>query len=106
MSDRFILAVDQGTTNTKAIAIDETGSVLARAARPVAISFPQPAWVEQSPEAIWDSVRVAAGECLRAVHPRRPEAIGISNQRETVLLWHRLTGEPLGPAVIWQCRRT
>jgi glycerol kinase len=106
MPERFILAVDQGTTNTKAIAIDETGSVLARAARPVATSFPQPAWVEQSPEAIWDSVRAAAGECLRALHPRRPEAIGISNQRETVLLWNRLTGEPLGPAVIWQCRRT
>ena len=106
MGEQFILAVDQGTTNTKAILVDETGSVLARSSRPVAISFPQSAWVEQSPEAIWESVRATATEALRAVYPRRPEAIGISNQRETILLWNRNTGEPLGPAVIWQCRRT
>jgi glycerol kinase len=106
MGEQFILAIDQGTTNTKAILGDETGSVLARSSRPVAISFPQSAWVEQSPEEIWESVRVTATEALHAVYPKRPKAIGVSNQRETILLWDRKTGEPLGPAVIWQCRRT
>ncbi|MCB0085335.1 MAG: glycerol kinase, partial [Caldilineaceae bacterium] len=103
MAPQTILAIDQGTTNTKAILVDETGKVLARAARPLAVSYPQPAWVEQDPRALWQSVLDAVGECLAG--QSTPVAIGVSNQRESVVLWERATGEPLGPVVVWQCQR-
>lgn len=105
MSDACILAIDQGTTNTKAILVDAAGAIVAQAARPLAVSYPRPAWVEQDPLAIWRSVQAAAAECL-ARGGRHPAAIGISNQRETVLLWERASGRPLGPAVVWQCHRS
>ncbi|MEZ4675750.1 MAG: glycerol kinase GlpK [Caldilineaceae bacterium] len=103
MAPQAILAIDQGTTNTKAILIDESGQVVARAARPLAVSYPQPAWVEQDPRALWQSVVEAVGECLTG--QPTPAAIGVSNQRESVVLWERATGEPLGPVVVWQCQR-
>ena len=103
---KLILAVDQGTTNTKAILIDPTGAIRAKAARPLAISYPQPGWVEQDPEALWTSVRKAASECLAAAGDIQLAAIGISNQRESALVWDRRTGAPLGPCIVWQCRRT
>jgi glycerol kinase len=68
--------------------------------------FPHPAWVEQDPVAIWESVVQVIGECLAKISPAQPSVIGISNQRETILAWDSRTGEPLGPAVVWQCRRT
>jgi glycerol kinase len=103
---KLILAVDQGTTNTKAILIDHSGAVLARASRPLSISFPQPGWVEQDPEVLWISVREAATDCIAAVGDAELAGIGISNQRESVLVWDRRTGAPLGPCIVWQCRRT
>lgn len=103
---KLILAVDQGTTNTKVILIDRAGAIRARAARPLSISFPQPGWVEQDPEALWLSVREAATECIAAAGDVQLAAIGISNQRESALVWDRRTGAPLGPCVVWQCRRT
>ncbi|MEZ4616677.1 MAG: FGGY family carbohydrate kinase [Caldilineaceae bacterium] len=103
MAPQAILAIDQGTTNTKAILIDESGQVVARAARPLAVSYPQPAWVEQDPRALWQSVVEAVGECLTG--QPTPAAIGVSNQRESVVLWERATGEPLGPVVVWQCQQ-
>jgi glycerol kinase len=106
MSEKIILAIDQGTTNTKAIIIDAEGKVMTRASVPMDITFPQPAWVEQDPAAILESVKRVVEECLAHISPRQPTAIGISNQRETVLAWDRSTGTPLGPAVVWQCRRT
>ncbi|MCB0186002.1 MAG: glycerol kinase GlpK, partial [Caldilineaceae bacterium] len=72
-------------------------------ARPLAVSYPQPAWVEQDPRALWQSVVEAVGECLGG--HATPAAIGVSNQRESVVLWERATGEPLGPVVVWQCQR-
>jgi glycerol kinase len=101
-----ILAIDQGTTNTKALLVTQEGAVVSRASKPVSISYPQPAWVEQDPEAIWQSVCQAVDECLNAMPAAQPLAVGISNQRETVLLWERDTGRPAGPCVVWQCRRT
>jgi glycerol kinase len=101
-----ILAIDQGTTNTKAVLVDSEGAVRARASRPVPIAFPQPGWVEQSASALWDSVVEAVEELLAGTPQSEVEAIGISNQRESALLWDRRTGEPAGPCVIWQCRRT
>ncbi|HET7239205.1 MAG TPA: glycerol kinase GlpK [Terrimicrobiaceae bacterium] len=106
MSKDFVLAIDQGTSNTKAIVIDREGKIVAKASVPMEIAFPQPGWVEQDPLAIWKAVETVIEGCLSQVSPTAVAAIGISNQRETVLAWDRSTGQPLGPAVIWQCRRT
>jgi glycerol kinase len=105
MARAQILAIDQGTTNTKALVVDESGAVVARASCPVAISFPQPGWVEQDPAAVWATVEDAIDACL-ASPGVGPDAIAVSNQRESVLVWERATGRPLGPCIVWQCRRT
>jgi glycerol kinase len=101
-----ILAIDQGTTNTKVLLVNPSGNVIARAARPLKLSFPQPAWVEQDATEIWQSVREAIDECLAVVDEPRPAAIALTNQRESVVLWERQSGRPLGPVIGWQCRRT
>jgi glycerol kinase len=101
-----VLAIDQGTTNTKALLIDASGTIVARASVPVAVTHPKPGWAEQSGEAIWRSVQAAVGECLAIRPDVKLASIGISNQRESVLLWDCATGEALGPCVTWQCRRS
>lgn len=106
MAARAVLAVDQGTTNSKAVLIAETGAILATGAAPVDIRHPQPGWVEQDAERIWESVVAAVGACLAAAPAAEIVALGISNQRESILAWDRRTGAPLGPVVTWQCRRT
>jgi glycerol kinase len=108
MNDRStnILAIDQGTTNTKVLLVDGQGVVIAQASRPLTQSYPHPAWVEQDADAIWQSVRLAIDDCLAAVGEPRLAAIAITNQRESVTLWERSSGRPLGPVVVWQCRRT
>ena len=103
---KLILSVDQGTTNTKALLIDHAGAVRARASRPLTISFPQPGWVEQDAHGLLGSVLAAAADCFAQVEDAEIVAMGISNQRESVVVWDRQTGEPAGPCVIWQCRRT
>ena len=105
MTESYLLAIDQGTTNTKVIIVNSLGQDVAQASRPVNITFPKPAWVEQDALQIWQSVRAALDDCLtKAKVPIA--AIGISNQRESVLLWERSTGKPLGPVISWQCRRS
>lgn len=100
-----ILALDQGTTNSKALLVDAEGSVVASASRPLGVNYPQPGWVEQDAHALWSTLAEAVDECL--VHAEvEVIAVGVTNQRETVLMWDRSTGQPLGPAVIWQCRRS
>ncbi len=101
-----ILAIDQGTTNSKAVLVSTEGEILARGSAPVGISHPQPGWVEQDPSRIWRSVREAIAECLGAGPPADVLGIAISNQRESVTIWDAETGEPLGPVVSWQCRRS
>ena len=102
----LILAIDQGTTNSKAVLVNQQGAVIAEASAPVAIAYPHPAWVEQDPIAIWQSVQNAVASLL-ANHPNQPiAALAITNQRESALLWDRATGAPLGPSITWQCRRT
>ena len=104
---RAILSVDQGTTNSKAILVSETGALLTRGSSPVGITYPQPGWVEQDPKRIWASVCEAIAACLEAApNDVNVEAIAISNQRESVTIWDAKTGEPLGPVLSWQCRRT
>jgi glycerol kinase len=106
MTETYVLAIDQGTTNTKAVMLDESGSVRSRASRPMQVSFPRPGWVEQDADAIWRTVVEAAGDCAAAAGHQPLAAIGVTNQRESVIVWDRRTGRPIGPCVIWQCRRT
>lgn len=103
---RAILAIDQGTTNSKAALVSERGEIIARGSAPVGISYPQPGWVEQDPERIHASVREAIASCLEAAPGTAIEAIAISNQRESVTIWDAETGKALGPVLSWQCRRT
>lgn len=99
----FILAIDQGTTNTKALLVNREGQHVHRASVPLCLLYPQPDFVEQDPLAILASVDAAIADCL--AFSNRIAAIAISNQRETVLAWDRKTGQPIANAVTWQCRR-
>jgi glycerol kinase len=101
-----ILAIDQGTTNSKAVLVSTDGGILARGASPVGIEHPQPGWVEQSLLRLWASVQEAIAACLAAGPSVEIIGIAISNQRESVTIWDAETGEPLGPVVSWQCRRS
>ncbi len=101
-----ILAIDQGTTNSKAVLVSTSGDILSRGSSPVGISHPQPGWVEQSPERLWESVKEAIAACLAAGPTVEILGVAISNQRESVTIWDGETGKPLGPVVSWQCRRT
>ena len=107
MASTWILAIDQGTTNTKALLIDDEGQTAFRASAPLELLQPQPGYVEQDPLALWQSVCRVADECARysAAHKANIAAIAISNQRETAVTW-RDTGEPVGNAITWQCRRS
>ncbi|MBL0160410.1 MAG: glycerol kinase GlpK [Bryobacterales bacterium] len=104
--ERLILAVDQGTTNTKVLLMDRAGAVRARASRPLGIAFPEPGWVEQDARELWASVVAAMDDCLEQVQGTEVAAVGVTNQRESVIVWDRRSGEPAGPCITWQCRRT
>ena len=104
----YILALDQGTTSSRAIVFDHTGAVQAVAQREFEQIFPQPGWVEHNPEEIWTSQMGVAVEALSKLdlRPRDIAAIGITNQRETTLVWDRQSGKPVYNAIVWQDRRT
>ena len=106
MIKEAILAVDEGTTNSKAILIDQTGQTLSTGSAFVKTNYPQPSWVEQSASQIWSSTLAAINDCLTKKPLVKVVALGISNQRESILLWNKRTGKPIGPVVNWQCRRT
>ncbi len=103
-----LLALDQGTTSSRAILFDRQGRLLAVEQREFTQHFPQPGWVEHDAEEIWHSQLAVAQAVLRrqGLGPRDVAAIGITNQRETTVLWDRATGQPLAPAIVWQDRRT
>lgn len=112
---RHLLALDQGTTSSRAILFDPQGRVVALAQREFAQHFPEPGWVEHDAEEIWATQLAVARECLERLAPgdggqaRAADAvaaIGITNQRETTVLWERATGRPVAPAIVWQDRRT
>lgn len=103
----IIIGIDQGTTNTKVLALDDGGNVLAEASRPIATSAPRPGWVEQDAETMVANVVACVRDVLAATK-RRPEnvaGIGIANQTETLIVWDKATGKPVLPAIVWQCRR-
>src|SRR3954471_3542076 len=104
----FILALDQGTTSSRAIVFDRDGAVRATAQKEFTQIFPQTGWVEHDPREIWASQIGVAVEALgRAqIRPQDVAAVGITNQRETTIVWDRTTGEPIHNAIVWQDRRT
>ena len=99
----MILALDQGTTSSRAIVFDDAGAVRAVAQKEFAQVFPQPGWVEHNPEDIWATQIAVAHEALAraGAHARDLKAIGITNQRETTVVWERATGRPVCNAIVW-----
>ena len=106
ISRGLLLAIDQGTTNTKAVLVGRDGRPVFVASAAVSVTHPRSDWVEQDPMALWASVEQAVAECVRAAGEQPIAAVGIANQRETVVAWDRATGEPVAPAIVWQCRRS
>jgi len=105
---RYILALDQGTSSSRAMLFDEEGAPVATEQREFPQIYPRAGWVEHDPEAIWSSQLEAAQDLLRksAVALDQIAAVGITNQRETTVVWDRATGRPVANAIVWQCRRT
>jgi glycerol kinase len=105
---KYLMALDQGTTSSRAIVFDGGGEIVALAQREFKQHFPQPGWVEHDAEEIWSSQRDVACEALAKADVGRADlaAIGITNQRETVVVWDRSTGQPIHRAIVWQDRRT
>ena len=101
-----VLTIDQGTTNTKALVFDRDGAVVAQASARCGTSYPKPGWAEQSAEEIWATTQKVIAEVVEKAGADDIAAIGISNQRETIVVWDAETGKPVGPAILWQCRRT
>jgi glycerol kinase len=105
---RHILALDQGTTSSRSLIFDATGKIVALAQREFTQHFPNPGWVEHDANEIWTTQRDTIREALNQARlsPRDVAAVGITNQRETTVVWDRATGEPIAPAIVWQDRRT
>ena len=103
-----LLAVDHGTTRTKALVLDEDLQIRAQAAVHLRQQYPHSGWVEQDPLEIVEVTRRAISTCLAQVHLRLEDlsGLGLANQGETVVVWERATGTPVGPAIVWQDRRT
>jgi glycerol kinase len=105
---RYVLAIDQGTTSSRAMLFDRAGRPCATSQRELEQHYPKPGWVEHDPEQIWRDTLAAGRNALERAGLSAPEvaAIGITNQRETVVLWERASGRPVHPAIVWQDRRT
>ncbi|HLW66630.1 MAG TPA: glycerol kinase GlpK [Gemmataceae bacterium] len=108
MPAQYLLAIDQGTTSTRAVVFDETGCALGSSSWELKQYYPQPAWVEHDADEIWKSVEITGSEALEQAKIKSSQlsGIGLTNQRETVVVWERATGKPLARAIVWQDRRT
>jgi glycerol kinase len=108
MGEKYVIAIDQGTTGTTILLFDQHCRIVYKYYRDFKQSYPQPGWVEHDPELIWRTVRDGLDEILHTGPAAGAEivALGLTNQRETVLIWERETGRPVYPAIVWQCRRT
>jgi glycerol kinase len=108
MSKKYILALDQGTTSSRAIIFDNECNILGVAQKEFTQIFPKPGWVEHSPEEIWSTQYGVAAEVIAktGLTPTDIAAIGITNQRETTVVWDKNTGKPIHNAIVWQDRRT
>ena len=103
----YLLALDQGTSSTRSIVFDRQGRIVGLAQREFTQHYPQPGWVEHDPLEIWQTQRDTIGEAIHraGIAARDIRAIGITNQRETTVVWDRRTGEPIHRAIVWQDRR-
>lgn len=101
-----ILAIDQGTTNTKALLVSPSGEILLSRSRAMHLVYPRPGWAEQSASDIWEVVAGLIAELVAAAPEAEIASLALSNQRETIVLWDAHSGEPLAPAILWQCRRS
>lgn len=108
MMDKYILALDQGTTSSRALVFDRRGNICSLAQKEFTQYFPQPGWVEHDPDEIWSSQMAVAAEAVSkmGINGKSIAAIGITNQRETTLVWDKKTGKPVYNAIVWQDRRT
>lgn len=106
--NEYILAIDQGTTSTRAMVFDSRGTIVGKGQQEFSQIYPQPGWVEHRPDEIWHSTLGVTGKALQDANIRAEQiaGIGITNQRETVIIWDRKTGEPIYNAIVWQCRRS
>ena len=104
----YIMALDQGTTSSRCILFDKAGAIRSMSQKEFTQIYPKPGWVEHNPKEIWSSQLSVAAECMAmaGVSAEQIAAIGITNQRETTILWDKNTGEPVYNAIVWQCRRT
>ncbi len=102
----YILALDQGTTSSRAIVFDQAGQIVRVAQQEFPQIYPKPGWVEHDPEAIWQSQYAVAKQAMQGIDPKDVAAAGITNQRETTVIWDRQTGRPIHHAIVWQDRRT
>ncbi|MGE0631030.1 MAG: glycerol kinase GlpK [Pseudobdellovibrionaceae bacterium] len=105
---KYILSIDQGTTSSRAVIIDQSGKIVASHQQAFEQIFPKPGWVEHNPEEIWTSVKDSVAGALQKgnISGNEIAAIGITNQRETVVVWDKKTNRPIYNAIVWQCRRT
>ena len=106
MSDALVLAIDNGTSSTKCLVVDDRGRVVSRGQAPVALATPEPGWVEQDANEIWASARRAVGDALDPSAAKRVVSVGLSTQRESCVVWDRRSGEALTPVLSWQDQRT
>ena len=106
--EQYILSIDAGTTSARCIIFDKQDNVRAMKQRELHMVYPHDGWVEQSAREIWEVQRTVCQEAIAAlaIRPEQIAAIGITNQRETTIVWDKQTGEPIAPAIVWQCRRT
>ena len=106
--EKYILALDQGTTSSRAIVFDHNGSIRSAAQKEFSQHFPQPGWVEHDPNEIWSSEAAVIAEAISAIdiNGKNIAGIGITNQRETTIVWDAVTGYPVYNAIVWQDRRT
>ena len=105
---KYIMALDAGTTSNRSILFNKKGEMCSVAQKEFAQHFPRPGWVEHDPEEIWMTQLAVAREAMTKIGASAQDiaAIGITNQRETTIVWDRNTGQPVYPAIVWQCRRT
>ena len=101
----YIMALDQGTTSSRCILFDKQGNICSMAQKEFTQIYPQPGWVEHDPMEIWETERRAAAQAAAGLEGE-VAGIGVTNQRETTILWDKTTGRPVYNSIVWQCRRT
>ena len=103
---RYVLSLDEGTTSARSIIYDENANVRAQSQHEFTQIYPKPGWVEHDPEEIWQAQLATIKDTLSNINPRQVSAIGVTNQRETTVVWDKTSGVPIYNAIVWQCRRT